>query len=220
LILVNARSVSETDAVALQRALPKHICLRRLPKAWVTSAVLTEYIRLLAKALEPWRQTCDFIVAADTYKAHLTQVCLRTWGRFGFRFLVTPAGLTWALQPCDTHVFARLKQRLHVLAQLRRLQSAAQRPELRDTIFALSQAIDQVVCSTSWETAFVSAGLCGHQQHLSPRVQQIFALEDTVAPRKRTLPAWRDLETLFPKNMHIPVSTLFSFFTGSRNRNL
>ena len=83
--------------------------LWRLKKAWMTTEVMEKYIVLLGGILKEFQTTHRFILYLDALRVHVSPKVLRAASRANLWICVIPAKMTWALQPCDAHVFASYK---------------------------------------------------------------------------------------------------------------
>ena len=111
-------------------------------------------VRLLKQVLRPFRSTCDFVLSADTYRAHMTRPFLMALGRARIKYMLIPAKLTWCLQPLDTHVFAQYKAALWKAHQSRTCRSEAGRPSWEMVVGSLVEVIETVLRGKSWTQAF------------------------------------------------------------------
>ena len=113
-VLMSSLRVGEALAAEVRSLLPSNIVLLRLPKAWVNVDVMVWIANEVGRRLRTLESTHRFIFLADAYKAHVSTRSLQAYARNNLWFVLVPAKLTWALQPCDTHLFALYKR---VLAQ-------------------------------------------------------------------------------------------------------
>ena len=111
-VLVGAKQVCEERLARIQMTAPACVRIWRCTKAWNPNAIMVRYMRLLSRCLHEYRQTHRFILYVDVLKAHICPAVLRAASAANIWICVVPAKMTWVLQPCDTHLFARYKQML------------------------------------------------------------------------------------------------------------
>ena len=111
-VLVGANQVGEERLARIRMTAPACVRIWRYPKAWMSNAVMVRYMQLLGGCLKEYRQTYRFILYVDVLKAHICPAVLRAASAANIWICVVPGKMTWALQPCDTHLFARYKQLL------------------------------------------------------------------------------------------------------------
>ena len=104
----------------------------------------------VGRRLAAFRATHAFTVFADSYKAHIGKRALRAFGRAGLRLCCIPAGLTWALQPCDTHLFALYKRRVRELCEDVAVQGQDGKLGWKDVVTAVANVIANTVNRWTW----------------------------------------------------------------------
>lgn len=145
--------------------------------------------------------------------------------RLRFAYLLIPAKLTWALQPCDTHVFAAYKRQLVEEQQVRRIaeaelhrrRSAALSPPpgvapvepVLNLIESLVAAFEKTVQQRSWSAAFASNGLGDSLLDISPALLQQLRFEAMPSDVQRW-PTLKDFQHIFPARSDIPVDSIFA----------
>jgi hypothetical protein len=117
ILIVNKHMVTEQQHRALSAIMPGNVILLRRHTAWMTSELMTRVIMVLHASLAPLMGTHQIILTADAFRAHVTTEVWKQCAKHQILYCVIPAKLTWALQPCDTHVFASYKHRLQSLCQ-------------------------------------------------------------------------------------------------------
>ena len=194
-------------------SLPPPCIFLRCKKAWVTETSMVHIAAELGKRLAPFSRTHAFTVFADAYKAHIGKRALQAYARAGLRFCCIPAGLTWALQPCDTRLFALYKRRLRELCEDVALRAQDGKVEASDVVSAALTVVATVLNGRSWVRAFADLGLSGTQMSVSQRVREKLHLP---GPLPLTPPGPPDLQQLmhiFPRGLNIPIAELFAFYT-------
>ena len=212
-LLVNGKHLSKAEpAAALRMHLDANTVLWTASKAWVTSTMMCKIVKLLHKHLAPYQDAYHFILTADGYRAHLTRDVWRTMNRTRVMYHLIPAKMTWALQPCDTHVFAVLKDTLRRECQRLALSQQDGRLTLSLLLQALARCIASVLRGVSWRSAFWDVGLTGVQATLSDRVLEKLDMRER--PRiSHDLPSLTELQCVFPARSVLPIDDIFGWFT-------
>lgn len=227
ILLVGERVMNERQRREILSGLPHHVALWRQKRAWVTAQTMTRAIFMVAQALAPWRDNLEVIFSADTYRAHLTNAVWAAMNRHRFTYMLIPASMTWALQPCDTHLFATYKREVAAEFQARQVDlsnrrlsppppvaTASDRWAARVTclVGALCAAFEKQVRRKSWAHAFNSNGLGRHHTAISPRL--LSQLGFSGPPTGTAMwPELSDFNHIFPKRCEIPLEAIFNFVT-------
>lgn len=225
ILLVSKRAFSQAMFEKMKSMLPPHIHLWRQQRAWVTGRTMSAACRLVASVLQPWIPRIAVIFCADTYRGHLTKGVWDTMARLRFAYLLIPAKLTWALQPCDTHVFAGYKRQLVEEQQVRRIaeaelqrrRTAALSPPpgvapvepVLNLIESLVAAFEKTVQQRSWTAAFASNGLGDSLLDISPGLLQQLTFE-AMPSDMQSWPTLKDFQHIFPARSDIPVDSIFA----------
>ena len=212
-ILVSERTMSAQTASAIMQSLPPPCIFLRCKSAWVTETTMLLIAAELRKRLAPFCTTHAFTLFADSYKAHIGKRALRAYARAGLRFCCIPAGLTWALQPCDTHVFAVYKRRLRELCEDVALRREDGKVGPSDVVNAVLTVIATLLNGRSWTRAFADLGLSGTQLSLSQRVREKLHFPGPLPLIPPGPPDLPQLMHIFPRGLNIPIAELFTFYT-------
>jgi len=215
-IIVSKRTLCDAAVVRLKDHMPESCILLRQDKAWVSQNTLIYMFEEISRRLRPLSPDVNIIVYADAYRAHICSRVLRTYGRLYMRFVCIPAGLTWVLQPCDTHLFALLKHHYRIQSEVANMSARRPGVNVVHILTALGAAIDHIMQRTSWSSAFRGLGLCGHQALVSARVRHKLSLPDVPIHLPHGLPSLQQLELIFPRKAAIPIMDVFAFFTVKR----
>jgi hypothetical protein len=171
-------------------------------------------LELLAACLRPAMTSRKVILSLDAFRAHLTASVWRCAAAQGFFVFVVPAGLTWVLQPCDTHLFAPFKRRLGEIAQ----QLAAETPDghlsQRSLVRAVVATVEEIILGRPWGHAFQDCGLVGSQPAVSQRVLAKLGCAPPACGSE--LPTLAMLQDVFPARMLIPIMDVFRPFVPAR----
>ena len=207
-VLVGENQFTEGRANRVRSEAPESVHLWRLKKAWMTIEVMETYIALLGWILKEFQTTHRFILCLDALRVHVSPKVLRAASRANLWICVIPAKMTWALQPCDTHVFASYKRLLGEEYQRSGLTAAGDITwEL--VLESLWHVVNSLMQGKDWSAAFDSVGIRNQQRALSDRTRTKLQcpLEPPQAPR--SLPPLSDFEQIWPKGVRIPIHDLF-----------
>ena len=111
------------------------------------------------------------VVAWDAASQHLNIIVLRHARRLGIHVLLIPTGLTWLLQPLDSHVFASFKRTAHRLQLEARAGTEAGILQRAGWIDLLETAVVATLVRRRWERSLTRNGVTGDMSDLRPRVR-------------------------------------------------
>ena len=155
ILLVNEKHLTQAEpAAALRSHLDSNTYLWTSKSAWVTTITMCKIIKTLHQHVAPFQDRYLFILSSDGYKAHLTKPVWRACSRARIMYFLIPAKMTWVLQPCDTHLFALLKDILRHECQLKTLSTTDGRLTMSLLIQALARCITLKLRDQSWGRAF------------------------------------------------------------------
>ena len=209
LVLVGENQVSEAQLGTLRLSSPECGHIWRYRTGWMTSAIMVKYVRLLAHCLKHFRTSHRFILVVDALKAHFNQDVLRAAASVDLWVCVIPSKLTWALQPCDTHLFACYKRVLGAEVQRRSGMTATGEVNWQIVMDALWRVVAELMHGKDWSRSFASVGLSKEQRNVSERTLRKLHIEPTAIEVGRYLPSFQDLVHVFPKRVNIPIHHLF-----------
>ena len=182
--------------------------------SWMTTEMMKRVLDHLRTSLNAWKDTHQIILSADAFRAHISAPVWQRAAALDIMFLIIPAKMTWALQPCDTHVFAQLKHYIAAEVQTELVKTVDGKPTILLLISAVSRAVRQVVTLGNWRMSFWDLGLTGLQACLSETCLQ--KLEMAGRPRiPSSLPTLAELLEVFPGRSNLPIDDMFRIF---RNR--
>ena len=208
-VLVGANQVGEERLARIRMTAPACVRIWRYPKAWMSNAVMVRYMQLLGGCLKEYRQTYRFILYVDVLKAHICPAVLRAASAANIWICVVPGKMTWALQPCDTHLFARYKQLLTEEFQRRSGLTCTGEISWELMLASLWHVILVLLQGRDWSQAFAAVGLLNGQTRLSRRTKSKLRYERPPPPADSSLPTLADFELIFPKGVSVPIHELF-----------
>ena len=128
---------------------------------WVTVDSLCPILTELRRVVRAHRPGHRLVVVWDAASQHLNILVLRHARRLGIHVLLIPAGLTWLLQPLDSHVFASFKQLAHRL----QLEARSSAPEgilpRAGWIGQLETAAHRTLVERQWDASLRRNGVTG-----------------------------------------------------------
>ena len=107
--------------------------------------------------------------------------------------MLIPAGLTWLLQPLDTHVFADFKRGMHRLQAATRANAAGGALPAGYWIHCIEACVRDFFGRQDYATSFARNGLASSQDNLRPCIRQLVRDQPTRAARA---PSQEELEQL------------------------
>lgn len=204
-IITNGRWLNNTAVAATRDARPAQVVMLRQNSAWNNADTMCHILALIADALKGFPQYQP-ILFLDTAPCHLQPAVLQKASALSLFKAPVPAGLTYLLQPLDTHCFAGLKHRLR--RQYQQVRSAEGHVSAEQFLVLLFGVSVHYLCSKRWIRAFDATGLSGAGHTLTRELAVHFPggwhvdavsclLEEEVAvllPRRHSLRAslWLD----------------------------
>ena len=186
----------------------------RQKSSWNSVELMQRVIRELAASLAA-RPNLQPILIMDAAPIHLHTDVLEQGMKSNIWLACVPAGLTWLLQPLDTHVFALYKRWLR--NQFRALRS--QGPvSCQQWLQLLGRGATTFLAGRRWRRAFESTGITGSKQNLSSALKEYFceAGHGLAAPAP---PSEEDLQLVLPRRRKTH-RTLWTFKPSGRKRYL
>ena len=207
-ILGNERVLSKGEAHRINAEPDARVYCLRLKSGWVNKEILSKIIHLMGVALKPWQQTRYFVLCMDACPCHCSGEVVRACNKAGLHVCYVAASMTSILQPCDTHVFARLKGFLRVGVETLRLQSATGEALTYDVLRLINEAVRCVLNKHDWKEAFARTGLRDVQRGVSKSTLR--KLQWAEVPQiGSALPSLAQLQQVYPSNFIIPLANLF-----------
>ena len=200
-----------TDDPGLQRHLPQ-VFLPRTPRSGVPSAAVRSVFASSAHPIEAWhgssgwnvlhtmktwlravvgvvrhyRPGCSLMLVMDAYSVHASLKTARLCRALGIRVLYVPSGMTWLLQPLDTHVFSQIKRRMRKRMLRKRLDSETGKLAWSDALECATFAVREELVNKTWCTAMSRAGLHGDADDLAAKLKTTLSDMD-LTPRPPSL---------------------------------
>lgn len=168
---------------------------------WVTGENFPDILTRVRRPFQRRHPDRPVILLLDAALQHVSDAALAQAARLRVQLLVVPAGLTWLLQPLDTHVFACLKRELHRLQERARVASVSGQMPPGGWIVLLQRAVRQVILSRNWRHAFAENGLLGEPEALRGRIRDVLpALTGAEEGGVASVPTDEDLDELLGRH--------------------
>mgnify|MGYP000040310289 FL=1 len=169
-ILTKDANLSRAEKDRLDH-LPAPLSWVKGSQGWVTAINFKDLLTALRRKLRELRPGNPIVLIMDCACQHTQSGVLAHASRLGLHVVLVPAGLTWLLQPLDSHTFATFK------ATLARKQTAARAATEHGCMLpaqwvdVASATIQEVLVHRSWAPAFVDNGLVGGRPARRARIQ-------------------------------------------------
>lgn len=215
-LLVNKKLMTEAETALAAALLPPGVHLWREDSAWTTGAIMVRLLTTLHLSLSAALSTRKVILSADAFRSHMTKPVFRTAARLGFFYFLVPSKMTWALQPCDTHVFALFKRTLEETVQAATAQTSEGRLSRPLLVHCVASTVETILHRRSWKRAFEDCGLVGTQATVSARTLAKLGTA-SLPPAERGLPSLSMLREIFPTRAWVPIDDVFMAFRPGRD---
>ncbi len=191
-LIARDRGINRHEKGLLQHAVRP---LSWLPgqNGWVTATNVGVVLARIRRAVREAIGECEVVLAWDCATQHLSEAALRSLTEEGFVPLLIPAGLTWLLQPLDTHVFADFKRGMHRLQAATRANAAGGALPAGYWIHCIEACVRDFFGRQDYATSFARNGLASSQDNLRPCIRQLVRDQPTRAARA---PSQEELEQL------------------------
>ena len=213
-LLVNKKTVTADEMDRAQRLFPSNVIVLYDKTHWMSADTLSRILEILSALMKAHAPGSQIILSIDCCRAHIAQLVWKTCARCKMFLHLIPAKMTWALQPCDTHVVARLKHRLRMHCVAAALATTTGKLNKVDIFAAFSLALQEIVNDGDWEKAFLDVGLTGYQSGVSKRVLAKTCLESQPFIGAE-MPTLADLRSIWPKGIKVSIDDVFHVYLGA-----
>ena len=196
------RLVPRREVLLLEADLPPFVHVWRGSSSWNNTDTMVRLIALLGRTLDRHATGALRILSMDAVKVHLNARVLRECARWSIRVVVVPPGLTWLLQPLDTHVFAQMKRAIRDAYQARVGQGGGRALSTRSWLDVVAHTVYCFLRRGSWTHAFDHNGFGTMQQHASRRVLTALSM-DSAPGVPSTEPSQEQLRLLCPRGTRV-----------------
>lgn len=209
-IFVNAALISKADAdLSAEATATSTLVIVRVKSTWTTTERFIHVLKNIVRRVKMNDDNKFVVFSADAYPAHVSPKVMLAASRLSIIYHVIPACMTWALQPCDTHVFGRYKDYLATTCQRICIDERTTACSGTQLLRAIAMSTTDVINATSWRTAFQQLGLTGDQLNVSERV--LAKLHYSTRPSiSDTMPTLSQLTSMFPRRTNLNLDAIFS----------
>jgi len=206
---INAAHIGSDDFDNIVKDMLPTVHVYRVKNSWTTVEKMKQMLGLLKSVVKEKTPQVRILLCADTYKAHISTAIFMCAAKHGIFYFTVPPKMTWALQPCDTHVFATFKHHLAVASQKMTLETCGGKLTVTNLLKALNLTVNCVLNEKDWSKAFADVGLTDEQTRVSKSLLEIlgFDVPPTIAKLIPTLP---ELQACFPKGWDIAIGWVFA----------
>ena len=156
--LGNGAVLRARDVAQVRADLPANVRFVRGASSWTNVDTMVQLLAELRRVLQPWAATHQPILLLDCARQHIHTRVARAAARAGVWLAFVPAGMTWLLQPCDTHVFLAYKRYLRTAYADLRANHPLGEVDPVAWLRAMAQAVPEVLESQGWDHAFRDNG--------------------------------------------------------------
>ena len=159
ILLIKKQFAPAHMLAAIMAAVQPPLAVWVVDNSWMTAEMMNKVLTHLSTCLQGWAATHQIILSADAYRSHIAPKVWRRAAALKIMMFVIPAKMTWALQPCDTHVFAKMKHYLACEVQAEMINTADRTLSVLMVVVAVNRAVRQVVTMGNRRMAFWDLGL-------------------------------------------------------------
>ncbi len=167
-VFMNKAFISQTDFDSVTATLLPDVRAHRVDNPWTTNDKMKIILKELADAMKRLTPGRRVVLSAGGYKAHIATSTWAAAAPHGFFYFIVPPKLTWASQPCDTHVFATFKNHLSTTCQGLATDNGTPGLDTVSLMKALNTTIGDTLNQKSWRRAFSDLGFRGSQLIVTP----------------------------------------------------
>ena len=169
-LFINRTQISQAEFDSIQSHWLPNVHPHRVVNPWMTDEKMKMVLKGLADAIAAHSQNRRVVLCADAHKTHIATSTWQSAAAHRFFYFIVPPKLTWAWQPCDTHLFALFKDKLSTTCQQLAIANGRRRWDILLLLKGLNTSIDNVLNKRSWRKAFDDLGYRGNQINVSTRV--------------------------------------------------
>ena len=172
-LLGNRATLLKRDMRALRAICPANVRLVRCRSRWVSRCVFTLIIKVLAEILAKHAPDMKPVLVLDTCRVHWHKSVLRECQRCGITLCFVPPGMTWLLQPLDTHCFSKYKRALRRRKAEEQSRQGSVKLDVGQVLAVICRCIGECFCGTRWSPAFDDVGFGSDQQSLGSTLRRV-----------------------------------------------
>lgn len=169
-VLTNDKNLSRAEKAVLA-VLPSPLQWVHPSKGWVTTAILKQLITRLRRAVRAERPAAEVVLFMDCATIHISDELLKHCSILNVHPVLIPAGLTYLLQPLDSHVFGSFKRELSEMQEKLRGEHPLGILQGDAWLNAVSSCVLQHIVHKDWTHAFGDNGMLQSTGSLRARIQ-------------------------------------------------
>ena len=209
ILFINKRQISQAEFDSLVGSWLPNVTAYRVDNPWMSCEKMKMVLKSLCDAVAMHSADRRIVLSSDCHRSHISLSTWQSASALNIFYYIIPAKMTWALQPCDTHLFAQFKHSLAINCQREDVRRRDNPWSITNLLQALNRTVDEIVNKRSWSKAFDDLGFRGHQRALTKRT--LVKLDFAQAPIvSADIPELRDLLACFPQRTNVPIGHLFS----------
>ena len=164
MLFINKRQISQTEFDSLEGSWLPNLTAYRVDNAWMSCEKMNMVLKSLRDAVALHTADRRIVLSSDCHRSHISLSTWQSASALNLFYYFTPANMTWALQPCDTHLFAQFKQSLGgINCQREDIRCRDVTWSITNLLQAVNRTVEEVVNKQSWTKAFDDLGYRGHQ---------------------------------------------------------
>lgn len=170
--LTNHKTTTRAEKTKLS-VLPPPLQWVHPSTGWVTASILKQLLTRIRRAVREKRPGAEVVLFMDCATIHIADDVLLHCSRLNIHLALIPAGLTYLLQPLDSHVFAAFKRELSETQEHLRGLNADGMLEARAWVDSVSSAVWKTFVEKEWSHSFAENGMLQHWSSLRARIQNL-----------------------------------------------
>lgn len=171
-VLTNDKALTRSDKRKLA-TLPPPVRWVVGSNGWVSSNILKILITELRQAVRRKEPDAEIILFMDCATIHTAHEVLMHCSRLNIHVCLIPGGMTYLLQPLDSHVFATFKRVLSERQELCRAASPLGIMPEGEWISVLSSSIRETLVDRTWHTTFSENGMHSCLDNVRARIKDV-----------------------------------------------
>ena len=168
IILAKDENLTRAEKAALRSLAAPTVWMENV-NGWMTCDIMKRTLTLLRRLVLRAKPNVEIVVCFDCAAQHLHHDVMVHASRLKLHVMVIPSGMTWLLQPLDTHVFASFKRALHDKHSRARALHPLGVLSPTQWIDITASAIKDVLVDLEWSHAMMANGL--HSQGVALRAK-------------------------------------------------
>lgn len=205
--IAGPRVFTPEEAANFNAAAPPPVYFWSESSAWNNGRLMERYLELLAASLDHLKDQYQIIVVLDTATPHLPVLVTEAANRLNLWLVMVPSGLTWLLQPLDTHVMSCLKAFLRREHLRVASKSSSGVVDTECWAMMLARAAFDFLGGRNWGRAFTNLSPKRGESTLLRKLRP--CSPEAVWRVPAGCPSTPEIKSLFPRNRRVTVPLYF-----------